>query len=63
MKRIINEKPNKPVMLTINQAAALVDGITPYRVRQMCIHGEIPCMKAGKKYLINRDKFLAYFEK
>lgn len=62
MKKVTKEQLSKPVMLTITQAAALVDGITPYRVRQMCITGEIPCMKAGKKYLINRDKFLAYFE-
>ena len=46
---------NKPKMLTINEAAALVDGLTPYRVRQMCINGELAHIRAGKKYLINRD--------
>ena len=44
---------NKAQMLTIKQAAEVVDGITEYSIRQMCISGELPCFKAGKKYLIN----------
>ena len=43
----------KAQMLTIKQAAQVVEGITEYRIRQMCITGELPCFKAGKKYLIN----------
>ena len=53
---------NKPTMLTIKQAAALVDGLTEYRVRELCKSGELPCIMAGKKYLINKDtlyKFLS----
>ena len=42
-------------MLTIKEAAALVDGLTEYRVREMCRSGELPCFKAGKKYLINKE--------
>ena len=53
MKEITNEK--RMVMLTIKEAAALVDGLTEYRVREMCRSGELPCIKAGKKYLINKD--------
>ena len=48
-------------MLTIKEAAALVDGLTEYRVRQLCRSGELPCIKAGKKYLSNKEtlhKFL-----
>ena len=48
-------------MLTIKEAAALVDGLTEYRVRELCRSGELPCFKAGKKYLINKEilhKFL-----
>jgi len=41
-------------MLTIDEAADLVEGITKYRIRQMCIDGTLPCFKAGKKYLINQ---------
>jgi excisionase family DNA binding protein len=45
--------------LTIKQAAALIDGISEYRIRQMCIHGELPCVMAGKKYLINQYDLFA----
>ncbi|WP_455530446.1 DNA-binding protein [Ruminococcus sp.] len=48
------------VMLTIKEAAALVDGLTEYRVRQMCINDQVPHIMAGKKYLINKDLFLRY---
>ena len=53
---------NKPIMLTIKQAATLVDGLTEYRVRELCKSGQLPCLMAGKKYLINKDtlyKFLS----
>ena len=49
-----NKNENKITMLTIKEAAALVDGLTEYRVRELCKSGELPCVKAGKKYLINR---------
>lgn len=49
---------NKAKLLTIKQAAQVVDGITEYRIRQMCISGELPCFKAGKKYLINENVLL-----
>ena len=56
------EKQNetKVTMLTIKEAAALVDGLTEYRVRQLCRSGELPCIKAGKKYLINKDVLFRY---
>ena len=47
-------------MLTIKEAAALVDGLTEYRVRQMCINDQVPHIMAGKKYLINKELFLRY---
>ena len=50
-----NKNENKITMLTIKEAAALVDGLTEYRVRELCKSGELPCVKAGKKYLINLD--------
>lgn len=49
---------NKAKLLTIKQASKLVDGITEYRIRQMCISGELHCFKAGKKYLINENVLL-----
>ena len=52
----------KITMLTIKEAAALVDGLTEYRVRELCRSGKLPTLKAGKKFLINKDilmKFLS----
>ena len=48
------------VMLTIKEAAALVEGLTEYRVRQMCINDQVPHIMAGNKYLINKELFLKY---
>ena len=55
-----NTNEKRMVMLTIKEAAALVDGLTEYRVRQLCRSGELPCIKAGKKYLINKDVLFRY---
>ena len=55
-----NYNKNKIVMLTIKEAAALVEGLTEYRVCQMCINGQMPHIMAGKKYLINKELFLRY---
>lgn len=52
---------NKITMLTIKEAAAMVEGLTEYRVRQMCVNKQIPCIMAGKKYLINKDILLDFF--
>ena len=42
----------KKRVLTIKEAAGLIDGLTEFRVRQMCISGQLPCFMAGRKYLI-----------
>ncbi|MCR5479571.1 MAG: helix-turn-helix domain-containing protein [Ruminococcus sp.] len=57
-----NKTETKITMLTIKEAAELVQGLTEFRVRELCKKGELPCFKAGKKYLINKDilyKFLS----
>lgn len=46
------EPTAKKRLLTIKEAAKLIDGITEYRVRQMCKSGQLRCFKAGNKYLI-----------
>ncbi|MBP1566929.1 MAG: helix-turn-helix domain-containing protein [Oscillospiraceae bacterium] len=51
---------NKITMLTIKEAAAMIEGLTEYRVRQMCVNKQIPCIMAGKKYLINKDILLDF---
>ena len=43
-------------VFTIKEAAQLIDGLTEFRIRQLCISGQLPCFKAGRKYLINEDK-------
>ncbi len=53
---------NKITMLTIKEAAAMVEGLTEYRVRQMCVNKQIPCIMAGKKYLINKDVLISYLK-
>ena len=57
MKENTNEKI---VMLTIKEAAVLVDGLTEFRVRQLCRSGELPCIKAGKKFLINKEVLIRF---
>ena len=42
-------------VLTIKEAAKLIDGLTEYRIRQMCISGQLPCFMAGKKYMIAEE--------
>jgi excisionase family DNA binding protein len=50
-------------MLTINEAAARVPGLSKWRIREMCISGELPHLKAGKKYLINEQVLIGYLTK
>ncbi len=57
-----NKTETKITMLTIKEASELVQGLTEFRVRELCRKGELPCIMAGKKYLINKDtlyKFLS----
>jgi hypothetical protein len=48
----------KATMLTLKQAAAVVDGLTEHRIRQMCIKGELKHVRAGVKYLVNQNVLL-----
>jgi excisionase family DNA binding protein len=50
-------------MLTINEAAERVPGLSKWRIREMCISGELPHLKAGKKYLINEQVLVGYLTK
>ena len=49
----------KKKVLTIKEAAQLIDGLTEYRIRQMCKSGQLPCFMAGKKYLISEEALYA----
>lgn len=43
-----SKNETKITMLTIKEAAALVNGMTEYRVRQMCINDQIPHIMVGR---------------
>lgn len=55
-----------PKMRTIQEAAAEIKrtdpntAVTPYAIRQMVLNGNLPHIKAGKKYLINLDVLERY---
>ena len=42
-------------ILTIKQAVQLIEGLTEYRIRQMCKSGQLRSFKAGNKYLIAEE--------
>jgi len=49
---------NKPCLKSIPECAKLIDGVTEKFIRQKCSNGELPCIKAGRKFLINpKDLF------
>ena len=58
---IDTQNKSKPRLLTLKQAAALVEGLTEYRVRQLCINAEIKYHKFGNKYMISEFEILKYF--
>ena len=51
----IQRGSNMRRILTIKEAAKLIEGLTEYRIRQMCKSGQLPCFMAGKKYLIDEQ--------
>ena len=54
IKEAFKMNPKRKV-LTIKEAAKLIDDLTEYRIRQMCVSGQFPCFMAGKKYLISEE--------
>jgi excisionase family DNA binding protein len=55
-----NEIEPKVRLLTIRQAARLIDGLTEYRIRQLCASGKLPCLMSGNKRLINEQTLIGY---
>ena len=51
----------KPRLLTLKEAAKLIEGLTEYRVRQLCLNGDIKYHKFGSKYMISEREILHYF--
>jgi len=54
---------NQICMLTINEAADRIPGLSRHHVRQMCISGELPCVMAGRKYLICEQVLIDHLTK
>ena len=42
-------------LLTIREASKIIDGLTEYRIRQMCATNQLPHFKAGNRVLIAED--------
>ena len=52
----------KRKLLTVREAAALIDGLSEYRVRQMCHSGQLAYFKSGNRVLITKENlFQAVF--
>lgn len=51
----------RPRLLTLKEAAKLIDGLTEYRVRMMCKNGKIKYYRFGNKYMISEREILKYF--
>ena len=60
MKQNMNEAKIK--LLTIKEAADFIEGLSEYRIRQLCLSGKLPCFKAGKKYLISEKALIRLVE-
>lgn len=64
---ITNKQHNIPRMRTVHEAAEEMKrldantAVTEYHIRRLVLDGVLPRIKAGKKYLINLDKLIAYF--
>ena len=43
-------------LLTINEAADSIGGLTPYCIRKMIKEGKLKCFKSGNKNLIPEDE-------
>ena len=51
----------KPRLLTLREAAKLIEGLTEYRVRMLCINGDVKHHKFGNKYMISEKELLSFF--
>ena len=55
----MNEDIKVPTMLSI-KLTAKTTGVAEYYIRQLVAENEICFVKAGRKYLINLEKFVEY---
>ena len=50
---------NIPTMLTIRETAQR-SGLAVHYVRKLCLREKVCAVRAGKKYLLNFEKFIEY---
>jgi len=55
------ENTGKPRLLTLKQAAELIEGLTEYRVRSLCRDNLIKFHKFGNKYMVSEKVIMDYF--
>lgn len=59
-KEVSFVEKQKERLLTIKEAADVIEGLTEYQIRRMCRNGKLSAFKAGNKYLIYEEElFLA----
>ncbi len=52
---------NKQIkLLTIRQAARLIDGFTEYQIRRLVKNGALPYLKSGNRVLIEEQAIFDY---
>ena len=56
---MIAKEYNVPTMMTINEVSERT-GVAPYRIRQLYLDGKIVGFRAGKKILINLERFCEF---
>lgn len=65
---LIESNRKIPRMRTVKEAAQEIKqldsdtAMTEWHIRQLALSGVLPCVKAGKKYLINLDTLFEYLE-
>jgi len=58
----MDEQIKIPKMVTIKEAAKIT-GLAPFNIRTLVLQNKIVHIKAGKKFLINLEKLIEYFNK
>lgn len=61
MEGLKSEIPSEKIMLTIKEASEY-SGLSYNAIRQMCLQDKIPYIRAGNKYLINKEKLIEYLK-
>lgn len=61
MEGLKSEIPSEKIMITIKEASEY-SGLSYNAIRQMCLQDKIPYIRAGNKYLINKEKLIEYLK-